>query len=286
MKKKSAFFRIEFVVILLVVSIIVLMDITQNTTIDISLPTSCLIILGFLSSFIFPNLILTWLAIFASIVAGFILMFGVVYLPIAERLILIFVFPYFCWLGTIIKYSIGIRGSALSSQSNIITYTQHVNSITKLKNNDNAARYYQNYLKFIRENDSDSIGIDVSCIQWAHNEQFRQVNPAEYRKVLRSIADNLKKYRLPDESLYYLGKGTFLIFSPQQSKPLQDELRDETKKFLNQTKFFDQGVLHDLQFKFSDTNVNHSNQKKYATFAELEKKLRRQLETDIIVEYQ
>ncbi|KRM06298.1 hypothetical protein FC89_GL001170 [Liquorilactobacillus ghanensis DSM 18630] len=286
MERKSSFFRIEFAVILLVISIIILLDITQKITIDISIPVSCLIFLGFLSSFILPNLILTWLAIFGTIAVAFVMLFGVVYLPVVERIILIFTFPLYCWLGAIIKYAIGMRGSALSDRSNIITYTQHVNSITKLKNSANASRYYKKYLNFIKDSASDSVGIDVTCIQWAHSEQFRQLNPAEYRKVLRTVADDLKKYRLPDESLYYLKQGVFLIFSPQESSELRKELQVTTERFLEQIKFNNQDVSHDLQFKFSYVNVNFANLKKFATFEELEKKLVRQLETDIIVEYQ
>jgi GGDEF domain-containing protein len=284
--KKSPFLRIEFTVVLLVISIIGLLDITQKLTVDISLAVSLLIILGFVSSFVLPNLILTWLAIFGSFVAGFIMIFGVVYLPVSERLILILTFPFYCWMGTVIKYSVGIRGSALSNRNNIITYTQHVNSITKLKNSNNASRYYKKYLEFIEKSKGDSIGIDATCIQWAHSEQLRQVNTSEYRRVLRVIADKLKEFRLPDESLYYLEGGTFLIFSPRQSVGLRRELQVTTEQILQKIKFNNQNTLHDLQFKYSNVSVNSSNLTNFDTFEELEKKLRRKLETDIIVEYQ
>ncbi|MFT8436601.1 MAG: hypothetical protein ABF658_06505 [Liquorilactobacillus satsumensis] len=276
----------EYAIVLLVFTLILVLDLTQNMLVDILLPVSILSLLGLVSAFVLPNVLLTWLIIFVTIIGSVIMMVGIVYLPFIERLVLIFTIPVFSMLGAYVKSLGGIRGSALSDQNNIITYTNHVNSVTKLKNKKNAARFYAHYLSFIRDAQNEKLTIEVICINWAHNRQYMQLNSSEYNRVLKKIADSLKKDRLPDEVLYYTDPGTFLIFSTQQHVNLKNHLDRKMKGDLDKIKYADQGVSHDLQYKYAYQSVNAQNIDKFNTFKELDNNLKRQFETDIVVEYQ
>nr|WP_054757687.1 hypothetical protein [Liquorilactobacillus satsumensis] len=242
MRKLLNSFKLEYAIVLLVFTLILVLDLTQNMLVDILLPVSILSLLGLVSAFVLPNVLLTWLIIFVTIIGSVIMMVGIVYLPFIERLVLIFTIPVFSMLGAYVKSLGGIRGSALSDQNNIITYTNHVNSVTKLKNKKNAARFYAHYLSFIRDAQNEKLTIEVICINWAHNRQYMQLNSSEYNRVLKKIADSLKKDRLPDEVLYYTDPGTFLIFSTQQHVNLKNHLDRKMKGDLDKIKYADQGV--------------------------------------------
>ncbi|MCP9328570.1 hypothetical protein [Liquorilactobacillus satsumensis] len=286
MRKLLNSFKLEYAIVLLVFTLILVLDLTQNMLVDILIPVSILSLLGLVSAFVLPNVLLTWLIIFVTIIGSVIMMVGIVYLPFIERLVLIFTIPVFSMLGAYVKSLGGIRGSALSDQNNIITYTNHVNSVTKLKNKKNAARFYAHYLSFIRDAQNEKLTIEVICINWAHNRQYMQLNSSEYNRVLKKIADSLKKDRLPDEVLYYTDPGTFLIFSTQQHVNLKNHLDRKMKGDLDKIKYADQGVSHDLQYKYAYQSVNAQNIDKFNTFKELDNNLKRQFETDIVVEYQ
>ncbi|MFT8823372.1 hypothetical protein [Liquorilactobacillus satsumensis] len=286
MRKLLNSFKLEYAIVLLVFTLILVLDLTQNMLVDILLPVSILSLLGLVSAFVLPNVLLTWLIIFVTIIGSVIMMVGIVYLPFIERLVLIFTIPVFSMLGAYVKSLGGIRGSALSDQNNIITYTNHVNSVTKLKNKKNAARFYAHYLSFIRDAQNEKLTIEVICINWSHNRQYMQLNSSEYNRVLKKIADSLKKDRLPDEVLYYTDPGTFLIFSTQQHVNLKNHLDRKMKGDLDKIKYADQGVSHDLQYKYAYQSVNAQNIDKFNTFKELDNNLKRQFETDIVVEYQ
>lgn len=286
MRKLLNSFKLEYAIVLLVFTLILVLDLTQNMLVDILLPVSILSLLGLVSAFVLPNVLLTWLIIFVTIIGSVIMMVGIVYLPFIERLVLIFTIPVFSMLGAYVKSLGGIRGSALSDQNNIITYTNHVNSVTKLKNKKNAARFYAHYLSFIRDAQNEKLTIEVICINWAHNRQYMQLNSSEYNRVLKKIADSLKKDRLPDEVLYYTDPGTFLIFSTQRHVNLKNHLDRKMKGDLDKIKYADQGVSHDLQYKYAYQSVNAQNIDKFNTFKELDNNLKRQFETDIVVEYQ
>ncbi|WP_311406470.1 hypothetical protein [Liquorilactobacillus uvarum] len=287
MRKLFSFFKYEYAVVLLAIALILLLYLTQEMFADIFWAVSILSLLGLISAFVLPDVLLTWFVILVVIAGTFTMMAGIVYMPHLERGILIFTIPLFSALGALIKGLGGVRESALSNKSNIISYTNHINSVTKLKNKDNAARFYERYISFISNNmDSKELTIAATCIHWAHSNQYRQLNYTEYKRVLKEIADILKVHRLPDEVICYIDSGNFLIFSSKLEKELKETIDHKVKERLADIKYQDQGVKHDLQYKYAYQAINYKNVNDFSTFKDLTNNLKRQLETKIVVEYQ
>lgn len=288
MKLFSKSIKIEFAVFVLVLMVITLLELVQKNYSSIYFATCILILLGLLTSIVLPSLFVTWVALFSLLFGGFIMIFGLVYVPNIERIILVFTFSAFCGLGIWVKYLAGIRGSALSAKDNITMYISHVNSVTKLKNRRNAENYFMKYREFIKDSKEKDINIkmNVTCIEWAHSEQFEIINDYQYKEVLKHISDTLKKSRTPNESIFFIGDATFLIMSPKLTKQLQQDLTMLTRQELDKIKFLNQNLEHNLQFRFSFELITNKNTDKIDSYEKLEKKMRRNLETDIIVEYQ
>lgn len=288
MKFFSRFIRIEFAIFILVLTVILLLYFVQNSYSSDYFVTCILILLGLLTSIVLPSLLVTWAALFSLLLGGFIMIFGLVYVPNIERLFLVSIFPVYCALGIWIKYLVGVRGSALSAKDSITTYISHVNSVTKLKNRKNAENYFMKYVKFIKDSTKKKLDIemDVTCIEWAHSKQFKIISDYEYREVLKYISDTLKKIRTPDESIFFIDDATFLILSSKLTEQLRQDLTALTKQELDKIKFVNQNLEHDLQFKFSFEVIANENLDKINSYEKLEKKMKRDLETDIVVEYQ
>ncbi|KRL07515.1 hypothetical protein [Liquorilactobacillus hordei] len=211
MKILSRFMRIEIAIFILVLAVIVLLNFVQNSYSSSYFATCILILLGLLTSIVLPSLLVTWAALFVLLFGSFIMIFGLVYVPNVERIVLVLTFPIFCALGIWIKYLVGIRGSALSAKDNISTYISHINSVTKLKNRKNAENYFMKYIKFIKDAMEKNLNIEmnVTCIEWAHSRQFKIISDNEYREILKSISDTLKDIRTPDESIFFIDDATF-----------------------------------------------------------------------------
>ncbi|MBZ2405278.1 hypothetical protein [Liquorilactobacillus hordei] len=288
MKILSRFMRIEIAIFILVLAVIVLLNFVQNSYSSSYFATCILIFLGLLTSIVLPSLLVTWAALFVLLFGSFIMIFGLVYVPNVERIVLISTFPIFCALGIWIKYLVGIRGSALSAKDNISTYISHINSVTKLKNRKNAENYFMKYIKFIKDAMEKNLNVemDVTCIEWAHSRQFKIISDNEYREVLKSISGTLKDIRTPDESIFFIDDATFLILSPKLTEQLQQDLTVITRRELDKIKFVNQNLEHNLQFRFSFEVVGNKELEKIDSYEKLEKKVRRGLETDIVVEYQ
>ncbi|GAJ26559.1 hypothetical protein JCM15457_1493 [Liquorilactobacillus sucicola DSM 21376 = JCM 15457] len=286
MRKLFNFFKYEYAVVLLAVMLILLLYLTQEMFADVFWAVSILSLLGLISAFVLSDVLLTWFVILVVMAGTFTMMAGIVYLPHFERGILIFTLPLFSGLGALIKSLGGVRESALSNKSNIISYTNHVNSVTKLKNKENAARFYERYVSFIKNMDSKELTVAATCINWAHSNQYRQQNYTEYKRVLKEIADILKIQRLPDEVICYIDSGNFLIFSSKLENELKKSVDRRVKEKLSEIKYQDQGIKHDLQYKYAYQAINHKNVNEFGTFRDLTNNLKRQLETRIVVEYQ
>lgn len=286
MRKLFNFFKYEYAVVLLAVMLILLLYLTQEMFANVFWAVSILSLLGLISAFVLSDVLLTWFVILVVMAGTFTMMAGIVYLPHFERGILIFTLPLFSGLGALIKSLGGVRESALSNKSNIISYTNHVNSVTKLKNKENAARFYERYVSFIKNMDSKELTVAATCINWAHSNQYRQQNYTEYKRVLKEIADILKIQRLPDEVICYIDSGNFLIFSSKLENELKKSVDRRVKEKLSEIKYQDQGIKHDLQYKYAYQAINHKNVNEFGTFRDLTNNLKRQLETRIVVEYQ
>ncbi|KRM89480.1 hypothetical protein [Liquorilactobacillus vini] len=284
--KKIHYLNIEILISTMMLLTIALFAFSQKTLINDFLPMACLMMLGVVGGFILPNILLTWCILFSIVIGASTMMIGIIYLPIIERIILIFVFPVYGLLTLNLKYLIGVRFSALSDRNNVINYIEHVSSVTKLKNRENAVNNYRHYWQAFERIKSNQLAFSITCINWAHSEQYRQINSQAYINTLKQIADCLKKIRMPSENIYYLDDGNFLIISPIFDKLTCDKLTQLTKKQLAEIQFNDANIKHTLQYKFAFEYISNKNKQQFANFDKVERNLKRQLEADIIKEYQ
>ena len=145
----------------------------------------------------------------------------------------------------------------------------------------NAQRIYKKAQRFVMEDQDDSRWLNTTAIHWSHNRQIRQFHKRAYNEMLREIAKVLKTDRLPSESLYYIGCGTFLIISFNLTKQTYDHRNALTRQDLQQLKIGQATP----QFKWGTKYINKDNAARFPELKEIIRHIDRDMETDLIVEY-
>lgn len=120
-----------------------------------------LIALAILSVFVLPDMLLTWLLIFSSVLATIFLVAGVVYIPTNQCFLLLITFPLIL---------------SISQQVNVHrrTYLSIVKDHT-----EQVREMYQHHLQAIQDGREESF--QALLVHWAHNDYFQQIYPKEFR---------------------------------------------------------------------------------------------------------
>ena len=127
--------------------------------------------------------------------------------------------------------------------------------------------------------------IQALLIHWSHEELFFQLQPREYNRTLNQINYLLTHHLKPNESLYYVSDGNFLILSSDSERDLKSDYMTVLKPQLESLVFQGEDGVQGIQFQSGFLVVDQSNRTKYHRYKEMIRYLKRQLETDIIVEY-
>ena len=133
--------------------------------------------------------------------------------------------------------------------------------------------------------DRNNTKIQALLIHWSHEELFFQLQPEEYSQMLNQIHDLLSQYVKHDESLYYVSDGNYLFLSSDSQRDLKNEYDTVMKNQLENLVFCGEDGEQSVQFQSGFVVVDQTNKTKYGDYKELISHLKRQLETDIIVEY-
>lgn len=247
----------------------------------ISIVAIILLIIGLATGALIPGIFTTWLVILLTVVGVAILSLGNVPITASSKLILLVVYPVSAGLMSIDRYVLTEFGWARFNRHDIERYARHYDQVTKFQKLYNAEKMYRKIIHFI-QNDSDGmLWCDITAVHWANNAQFRQFHADGYNQILDKIAKVLKEDRLPSESLYYLGQGTFLIISHQLSKEAYAKRNALTQKHLGEIALL--GTTP--QFKWGSLEVDHSNVNDFLTLEDATNHLQRAMETDLVVEY-
>lgn len=261
--------------------IAVLMWWAGNYSTTVATAMLILVLLGTAAGTLIPNILLTWLIIGLSTIGIAILMMGYVVMTIPIRIGLLLAFPVCASLSTLRRSILSDWGWIDRNRAEINSYAEHYDQITKLQTKYNAQKIYKKAQRFVMEDQDDSQWLDTTAIHWSHNRQIRQFHKRAYNKMLRKIAKVLKDDRLPSESLYYIGYGTFLIISFNLTKQTYDHRNALTRQDLQQLKV----CQATPQFKWGTKYINKDNAAKFPELKEIIRHINRDMETDLIVEY-
>lgn len=248
---------------------------------DIIVPILILLITGlFVGSFL-PGILATWLIIILTTIGITILVLGQMLLPQSSKVLLILIFPVAAGLMLLNRNLLGSFSSKNINQKQMESYIYHYDQVTRLQGKYNAEKIYKKIVNFIINDVDQNLLVHATAIHWSHSDQFRQFHPDEYNKTLHEVSQVLKDKRLSEESLYYLGDGSFLVISYEASNDkllLRNQL---TKDSLN-----DISLLQTKpQFKWGSLKVNRDNADKFSTLDEVIKHLERMMEKDLVIEY-
>lgn len=237
-----------------------------------------LIILGMAVGTLIPNILITWLIIGLSVFGSIILLFGYVVIDSWLKILLLLAFPLTAAIAALNRFIIGQWGWIDRNRSDIESYAEHYNQTVKLQTSYNARKLYQKSINFVTSEQGHHFWLNVTAIQWAHGQQFAQFHPHEYKHNLRQIAKVLKKNALPSTFLFYLGDSTFLLISYRVPAKLEEQLIRQLMDKLA-------AMPNDLQFKLGAYRIDSQNAHDFAKLDDVMRPIKRQMETDIIVEY-
>lgn len=261
--------------------IAVLMWWAGNYSTTVATAMLILVLLGTAAGTLIPNILLTWLIIGLSTIGIAILMMGCVLMTIPIKIGLLLAFPVCASLSTLSRSILSGWGWIDRNRSEINSYVEHYDQITKLQTKYNAQKIYKKAQKIYKKAQCDSQWLNITAIHWSHNRQIRQFHEREYNEMLREIAKVLKDDRLPSEALYYIGHGTFLIISFNLTKQTYDHRNALTRQSLQKLKI----CQATPQFKWGTKYINKDNAAKFPELKEIIRHLNRDMETDLIVEY-
>ena len=261
--------------------IAVLMWWAGNYSTTVATAMLILVLLGTAAGTLISNILLTWLIIGLSTIGIAILMMGYVVMTIPIKIGLLLAFPVCASLSTLSRSILSGWRWIDRNRAEVNSYAEHYDQITKLQTKYNAQKIYKKAQRFVMEDQDDSQWLNTTAIHWSHNRQIRQFHKRAYNEMLREIAKVLKTDRLPSESLYYIGCGTFLIISFNLTKQTYDHRNALTRQDLQQLKIGQATP----QFKWGTKYINKDNAARFPELKEIIRHIHRDMETDLIVEY-
>ena len=261
--------------------IAVLMWWAGNYSTTVATAMLILVLLGTAAGTLISNILLTWLIIGLSTIGIAILMMGYVVMTIPIKIGLLLAFPVCASLSTLSRSILSGWRWIDRNRAEVNSYAEHYDQITKLQIKYNAQKIYKKAQRFVMEDQDDSRWLNTTAIHWSHNRQIRQFHKRAYNEMLREIAKVLKTDRLPSESLYYIGCGTFLIISFNLTKQTYDHRNALTRQDLQQLKIGQATP----QFKWGTKYINKDNAARFPELKEIIRHIDRDMETDLIVEY-
>lgn len=227
-----------------------------------------------------PEIVVTWLILISTVLGISLLTLGYVAMSMYGKILLLVAFPLETYLVSQLKQSIFNWQIYKNNEASAYRHIQHYDPVVKLQTTYNAKKLYKKKMHILTTKNLP-LWCDLTVIKWEHALQFTQFNKKEYDDILKQIATILKKSRLVDENLYYLGNGKFLIISgtiaPNTLTVLNDELKDNLKSMTYKD--------YRPAFKMATQHISKKDVGQYPDLTVALKRLNRKLETDLVVEY-
>lgn len=211
---------------------------------------------------VLSDLLLTW-TILLSLGLGIIfLVAGVVYIPVAQLFFLLASFPLLIGILTRVRYYL-------------------FKAVSKVQEQDENARVdYQSLLNSQKDGAVQSL-----LIHWSHEDLFFQIRPKEHNQMLNRIQEVITQVLSENAKSYYISEGNFLVLSQGNQDFLQELYLKELKGKLENLIFHGEDGNQGIQFQTGYLLVDSGNRSQYQDYSDIVSQLKRQLETDVIVEY-
>ena len=229
---------------------------------DIILEQIIFLILALFAVLVLSDLLLTWLLLLALGIGLIFLSSGIVYIPIVQLLFLLVSFPLL--IGILIK----VRNYYFKAKSMVQDQVEI------------AREDYKSMYQISEEGVIQSL-----LIHWAHEDLFFQIKPKEHNQMLSRIQEVIAQELSYNDKLYYVSDGNFLVLSSSNKRSLKEVYLSDLQEKLSSLVFHGEDGNQGIQFQTGYLVINSDNKDKYQDYADVASHLKRQLETDVIVEY-
>lgn len=217
--------------------------------------------LALFAALVLSDLLLTWTILLSFGLGIIFLVLGIVYIPSLQVFIFLFSFPVLIGILIKIRYYLFKMVSQVQDQD------------------EEAALEYESMLS------SKSEEIQTLLIHWSHEDLFFQIKPKEYNRMLSRIQDVISQSMMYNDKLFYISEGNFLVISDNNQHSLKEIYFNDLKEKLEELVFHGEDGNQGIQFQTGYLIVDSENREKNKHYSDLTSHLKRQLETDVIVEY-
>ena len=217
--------------------------------------------LALFAALVLSDLLLTWTILLSFGLGIIFLVLGIVYIPSLQVFIFLFSFPVLIGILIKIRYYLFKMVSQVQDQE------------------EEAALEYESILS------SKSEEIQTLLIHWSHEDLFFQIKPKEYNRMLSRIQDVISQSLMYNDKLFYISEGNFLVISDSNQHSLKEIYFNDLKEKLEELVFHGEDGNQGIQFQTGYLIVDSENREKNKHYSDLTSHLKRQLETDVIVEY-
>ena len=217
--------------------------------------------LALFAALVLSDLLLTWTILLSFGLGIIFLVLGIVYIPSLQVFIFLFSFPVLIGILIKIRYYLFKMVSQVQDQE------------------EEAALEYESMLS------SKSEEIQTLLIHWSHEDLFFQIKPKEYNRMLSLIQDFISQSLKYNDKLFYISEGNFLVISDSNQHSLKEIYFNDLKEKLEELVFHGEDGNQGIQFQTGYLIVDSENREKNKHYSDLTSHLKRQLETDVIVEY-
>ena len=217
--------------------------------------------LALFAALVLSDLLLTWTILLSFGLGIIFLVLGIVYIPSLQVFIFLFSFPVLIGILIKIRYYLFKMVSQVQDQE------------------EEAALEYESMVS------SKSEEIQTLLIHWSHEDLFFQIKPKEYNRMLSRIQDIISQSLMYNDKLFYISEGNFLVISDSNQHSLKEIYFNDLKEKLEELVFHGEDGNQGIQFQTGYLIVDSENREKNKHYSDLTSHLKRQLETDVIVEY-
>lgn len=217
--------------------------------------------LALFAALVLSDLLLTWTILLSFGLGIIFLVLGIVYIPSLQVFIFLFSFPVLIGILIKIRYYLFKMVSQVQDQE------------------EEATLEYESIIS------SKSEEIQTLLIHWSHEDLFFQIKPKEYNRMLSRIQDVISQNLMYNDKLFYISEGNFLVISDSNQHSLKEIYFNDLKEKLEELVFHGEDGNQGIQFQTGYLIVDSENREKNKHYSDLTSHLKRQLETDVIVEY-
>ncbi|PAB01373.1 hypothetical protein [Enterococcus canintestini] len=241
-----------------------------------------LVFLGILFGMMGNSLFVVIITMFMIAIGSFILYFFPVVMSGWLKIYLIIIVPTFTIAGYFIKTDIFLRKRLISSRKEIATFLQNTDALTGLGTMNKFIERYDKFLNTMTIRPKLNRSLAISMFYVDNLDQYRYQSESKTNELLLSLADDLEIIRLPEEQLFYVDEGTFIVISPlfnNQCSAETETLNQITKTQLMLIPFNHQ---QDITIRQSMIVLQRDSQ---LTAEQVLGRLNRRAETDLMAEY-